>query len=250
MTRRIPQAARLAEAAGLLIGAVAIVENARSQVVRIVGLTASEVGGECEAKLLQESRRYLPRLPFERIDVLVVDRMGKDISGAGMDTNVINRYRIIGQEDRGSPLITAIVAMDLTNASHGNATGLGNADFIPIKVLRKVDFEASYANAITGGQIGITRMKVPITMANARDAIRAAVTMCGIRSGGVKLAWIHDTLSTEVFAASSALLAESAEVRVLGRQMPLPFSRQGGLKPLLKNGSVQFASGRREGQHE
>src|SRR5581483_4374976 len=79
LARRIPEAARLAESSGLLLGALAIVENQRDETALIAGLGAAEVGAEAEHRLLEEARRLMPRLPFDRVDVLVVDRMGKDI---------------------------------------------------------------------------------------------------------------------------------------------------------------------------
>ena len=236
LARRIPQAARLAESSGLLLGALAIVENQRDETARLVGLGAAEVGAEPEARLLEEARRLMPRLPFDRIDVLVVDRMGKDISGTGMDTNVINRFRIGGQDESGEPRIMTIAVMDLSPATHGNAMGLGNADYIPARLLAKADLEATYTNAITAGQIAIQRPRVPTILADGRDAIRAAVTACGTPPGEVRLAWIHDTLHTEVMGVSPALLAAYAgELEVIRDPAPLPFDSEGELEPLLQD---------------
>jgi hypothetical protein len=234
LARRVAAAPRVLEAAGLLVGAVAVVENERDETALVEGLTASEVGAEAEARLLDQARRMMPRLPFERIDVLLVDRMGKDISGSGMDTNVLNRYRIGGRHESGSPVITAITVMDLTERSHGNATGIGLADFVPIRMLSKVDLEALYTNCITAGQIALERAKVPMVLATDRDATRAAVAMCGARPDQVRLAWISDTLHTELIAVSPALLADAGGLDVIGKAEPLPFGPDGTLRPLLE----------------
>jgi hypothetical protein len=235
LSRRVPQAARSAERSGLLLGALAIVENQRDETALVRGLSAAQVGGPAEEELLRDAARLLPRLPFERVDVLLVDRMGKDMSGTGMDTNVINRFRIVGQAESGKPQVTSIVAMDLTDATHGNAMGIGNADFIPARLLAKVDLVATYTNAITAGSIGILRPHLPTILASGLDAVRAAVTMCGAPEGDVRLAWIHDTLHTEVMAVSPALLAATPGLEVLRDPAPLPFDATGELEPLLED---------------
>ncbi len=234
LARRVPQAARLAESAGLLVGALVIVENQRDETAQLAGLAAAEVGAQAEHALLEMARRLLPRLPFDQVDVLIVDRMGKDISGTGMDTNVINRFRIIGQAESGEPRITAIAVLDLTEATHGNAMGIGNADYIPARVLAKADFEATYTNAITAGQIGVRRPVIPTVLADGRDAIRAALTACGAPPGRARVAWISDTLHTEVLGVSPPLLdAYSGDLEVIKKAAPLPFRPDGELRPLL-----------------
>jgi hypothetical protein len=233
LTRRVPAAARVAERSGLLLGALAIVENQRDETAALRGLAAAEVGAEAEAALLEEARRLMPRLPFERVDVLAVDRMGKDVSGTGMDTNVLNRFRIVGQAEAGEPRVTAVVALDLTEATHGNGMGIGNADFMPARLLARLDLLATYTNAVTAGSIGIQRPHLPMVLACGRDAIRAAVTMCGVPPAEVRLAWIHDTLHTEVMGVSPALLAATPGLEILREPSPLPFDADGELEPLL-----------------
>ncbi len=91
----------------------------------------------------------MPSLPVDKIDVLIVDEMGKDISGAGMDTNIIGRIYIDGEEEPEKPKITRIVVTDLTEKTHGNAIGIGLADLITRRLFSKIDFNATYQNAIT-----------------------------------------------------------------------------------------------------
>src|SRR5215471_3603158 len=104
----IPRAARLLAETGLLLGGLAITENQRDQTARLRGLRASEVGSDAEAALLDEARTLMPRLPFDDLDVLVIDRIGKDVSGAGIDTNVVRRMRVIGQAEPEPNGVTAI----------------------------------------------------------------------------------------------------------------------------------------------
>lgn len=235
LRERIPLAARLAYERGFLAGALAIVENQRDQTALVRGLHGDEVGGLPESDLLARARALLPRIPFDQVDVLVVDRMGKDISGTGIDTNVINRFRIVGQEESGTPMVTTIAVMDLSAGSHGNAMGIGLVDYIPARLLARIDLEALYTNVITGGQIAIERPHLPMVMADDRDAIRAAIVACGRPAAEVRLAWIHDTLHTELLGVSPALLKEAEgreDLEVARGLEPMPFGQDGELEPL------------------
>jgi hypothetical protein len=152
-----------------------------------------------------------------------------------MDTNVINRFRIVGWEEGGTPFVRTIAALDLTPASHGNAAGIGLADFIPARLLAKIDLAALYTNSITAGLFGVERSKLPMVLADDRDAVRAAIAMCGVAPEDVRLAWIHDTLHTELLALSPALLEEARDLEAVGELQPLPFDAAGRLEPLLKD---------------
>jgi hypothetical protein len=229
----VPAAARLLAGRGLLIGGLAIVENQLDRTALVRGLTASEIGGDAETALLEEARRLMPRIPFDDLDVLVIERIGKDVSGAGIDTNVVGRMRVIG-EPEPSRGVTAIVALDLTEGSHGNAMGIGTADFTTARLLAKVDFEALYTNALTAGVIGIQRMTIPCVMPTDLAAVCAAISSRG-RDRPMRLAWIADTLRTELVGVSPALLDESrarADVEVVRGLAPMPFDAHGRLRPL------------------
>jgi hypothetical protein len=229
---RIPAAARLLVERGLVIGGLAIVENQRDETAFVRGLAAGDIGAEPEAALLEEARRLMPRIPFDDLDVLVVERMGKDVSGAGIDTNVVGRMRVIGQPEPRQ--VTAIVALDLTDASHGNAMGIGTADFTTARLLGKIDFQALYTNALTAGIIGIQRMTIPCVMPTDLAAVCAAIA-CRGRDAPLRLAWIRDTLHTEVLGVSPALLAEArgrSDLEVLREPSPMPFDASGALRPL------------------
>src|SRR5215472_456306 len=229
----IPLAARLLADTGLLVGGLAIIENQRDQTALLRGLRASEVGGDAEAALLDGARALMPRLPFDDLDVLVIDRIGKDVSGAGIDTNVVRRLRVIGQPEPEPHFVTSIVALDITDASHGNAMGIGTADFTTTRLLGKVDFEALYTNALTAGVIGIQRMTIPCVMPTDLAAVCAAIASRG-RETPLRLAWIADTLHTERIGVSPALLDEARgrdDLDVERQPAPMPFDAEGRLRP-------------------
>jgi hypothetical protein len=230
----IPPAARLVAERGLLRGGLGILENQRDETADVRGLTAREIGGEEEAGLLQRAHQLMPKIPFGDLDVLLIDRMGKDVSGAGIDTNVVGRLRVAGQPEPEPDAVTAIVVLDLTEGSHGNAMGIGTADFTTARLVAKVDFEALYANGLTAGVIGIRRVALPYVMPNDLAAVCAAIASRG-RSRPLRLAWITDTLHTELLGASEALLAEARErpdLEILSEPEPMPFNPEGVLQPL------------------
>ena len=230
----IPAATRLVAEQGLLVGGLAILENQRDETADVRGLEAGEIGAEPEAALLERARDLMPKIPFADLDVLVIDRMGKDVSGAGIDTNVVGRLRVVGQPEPEPSSVTAIVVLDLTEGSHGNAMGIGTADFTTARLLAKVDFEALYANGLTAGVIGIRRVSLPFVMPTDLAAVCAAIA-CRGREGPLRLAWISDTLHTEVLGASPALLEEARErddLEISSEPRPMPFDAHGRLRPL------------------
>jgi hypothetical protein len=173
-------AARIYQANTNLRGAIAILENGYDETAEIVGLTADQIGTEVEAALLRKARALMLGLPFRQIDVLVIRELGKDISGTGMDTNVLGRLRVNRQpEPEDASDIGALVLLDLTEATHGNASGIGLADVITARALRKADFAITYTNAITATTFGLKRSFIPVVMADDRRALEVAVRCCG-----------------------------------------------------------------------
>ena len=132
-------------------------------------------GGPEEQRLLETARRLLPGLPFDQLDVLIVDEIGKNYSGAGMDTTVIGRVMVPGQAENPRPQITAIVALDISPESHGNAGGLGMADVTTRRVVAKIDFHSFYLNAITSGTFGLRRSSIPFVMQDDYTALALAL---------------------------------------------------------------------------
>ncbi len=218
-TLLVPMARMVVERGRVLAG-LAILEDARDDTAALVALPPADIGGPGEAALLEQSKALLPRLPFDQLDVLVVDEIGKNISGTGVDTNVIGRLRIPGEPEPVSPRIHVIVALDLTDASHGNATGIGLVDIIPARLAQKIDFHATYINNLTSGLIGLRRGVLPITLPTARAAIAAALQMCGQPDvSAIRLVRIPNTLLLEELHVSAALLPEVAtnpQLTILG----------------------------------
>ncbi|MEW6545722.1 MAG: lactate racemase domain-containing protein [Bacillota bacterium] len=204
------------EKARLLCG-IATVENFREEAAELQVLLPEEIP-EREPLLLQKAWHYLPRLPFDQLDVLVVDRMGKDISGTGMDVNVIGIHRRIG--GTGLPDIRTIVVLDLTPATHGNALGVGFADLVPRRLVDKIDFGVTYANVITTGFYGSG--KVPVTLPTAREAVEVALRP--FEPDAVRLVRIRDTKHLDTLWVSQALLPEveaNPHLHVVGDPQPL-----------------------------
>jgi hypothetical protein len=203
LREHLPSAARLVlERAPVRLG-VAIVENALDQTCRIETVPASEIEA-ADRRLLAEARALLPGIPFDPIDVLILDRVGKDISGTGMDPNVIGMHRRIGGQPTRT--IRTIVALDLTDASHGNANGIGMADVVTDRLRSRIDWEATYMNARTGGFL--SGAKLPPACATAADAVAVAVDAFDPRT--IRAVRIGDTAHLEDVWVSEALLAEVA----------------------------------------
>lgn len=191
-------AARIYEKNTNFVGAVSVVENAYEGTAKIVGLTADKVGLEPEAKLLEEAKSLLASLPFPEIDILVVRELGKNISGTGMDTNIISRLLIPRQpENFGNVDIAVIAVLDLTEATHGNACGLGLANITTARLVNKTDWVATYTNTITSGIFGMYRTSLPLTMPTDRSALEVAMRGCARPPADARMVFIDNTLMLE-----------------------------------------------------
>ena len=186
-----------------------VVEDGYHTVAHLEGFTADTmVAGD--QRLLQLSRELMPRLPVDDIDVLIIDEMGKDISGAGMDTNIIGRWMVEGEPEPASPRIKRIAVLDLTPASHGNATAYGLADFMSKTLFDKIDFPITMKNMFTSGFL--KRCYMPLVFESDDDTIRAAL-YDAFRSDPSKCAEarvmrIKNTLALESLWVSANILAE------------------------------------------
>jgi hypothetical protein len=131
-----------------ILGGLAIIENAYEETALIKGVTKAEFIRE-ESQLLLYSKSLMPSLPIDDIDVLIIGEMGKNFSGTGIDTNIIGRTRIQGVSEPLRPAVKRIVVLDLSEESHGNATGIGLADFVTQRLVDKMDRQATYLNCLT-----------------------------------------------------------------------------------------------------
>jgi hypothetical protein len=205
----IAAAARMVVAHGKVLGGLAVLENAHERTASVELVVADGIAEAAENALLVRAGTLMGRLPFEELDVLVVDEMGKDKSGTGMDTNVLGRCWVHGIPEFESPSIAAISVHQLSVASHGNASGLGLADVIPARLLEQIDLRASYVNALTSGAGGARRSRLPMVLEDDEAAVIGAVTMSGRRDwADLRLARIRDTLSPNELMVTPALLKE------------------------------------------
>ncbi|MGD9703759.1 MAG: DUF2088 domain-containing protein [Acidimicrobiia bacterium] len=190
---------------GRLLGGVATIENAGGAVVKVAALDGSEIGAAAELELTELAKSLVPRLPFDEIDVLIVERMGKDISGVGFDPNVTGRYWVHGLE--GDAAVATIVVLGLTDASHGNALGIGLADFTTVAVARQIDWQKTYVNCFTAGPAGVRRSRMPMVLPSDEDAVKAALSMCGRAIDEPKrVVRIRSTLHLDELWVSAVLL--------------------------------------------
>jgi len=189
----------------VIIG-LGILENAYSQTCKFAAMKPSEID-TMEPELLKEARTHLPLIPFDSTDVLIVDRIGKDISGDGMDPNIVGAGPC-SPYVKGGISTNRIVILDLTPETHGVALGIGAAHAITKRLFDQIDFDATYVNAITSR--GIDYVRVPAITANDREAIRLALRTCiGHDTAKPKIIRISDSLHTETFYVSEALEADA-----------------------------------------
>jgi hypothetical protein len=229
IARLIPEvAACVFEQAPILAG-LALVENARGGLASLTGLRREQIL-DAEPALLRGAKSLSPKIPFHKIDIGLVEQLGKDISGTGMDCYVIGRKRVIGESEwPEAPDIHSLVVLRVTPASHGNALGVGLADFTTEELVREIDWPAVRANVLASGHL--ERGKIPFTYATDLEALEAA----GFRERitepqSLRIAVVRDTLHLEYLLVSEALLPEVAanpDLTVVSDAMPLPFNEAG-----------------------
>jgi len=233
LARWVPEVARKIMGAANVLGGLAILENAFDEAARIAFLRCEDIGGAGEARLLDEARSLMGSIPFDELDVLVVDQLGKDKSGSGMDTNVIGRRRARGVKEFERPRIANICVHSISPASDGNGAGVGLADFIPFRVLEQIDLHSTYMNAMTAGNSGIQRAQLPMALPTDRDTIAAAMLTCGRADlANVSLVRIHDTLNLSHLLVSESLRASvegNPGLEICGDALPLSFDECGNL---------------------
>jgi hypothetical protein len=228
MAENLQTMGRVTLAKAKVLCGVALLENAYHETARVEVIPREEIPVR-EPALLEEAWRLYPRLYFERLDVLIIDEIGKDISGTGFDTNVVGRYHT--PYVSGGPTITRIACLDITERSHGNANGLGILDFTTRRAFDKFDFDNTYPNSLTSTVP--TSVKIPMVLKNDRQAIQAAIKTCNIlKKAGVRLARIRNTVALDEIAVSENLLGEvrsQARLAIAGEPFALSFDANGNL---------------------
>jgi hypothetical protein len=220
---------------------VGIVENSYDETAHVEIVLANELAKR-EPALQDMAKRMMPQLYFDEIDVLVIDEMGKNISGAGFDPNITGRNRR-NVKWQAKPLCKKIAVLGLTKATQGNATGLGSADVITMRIFRELDVPSTYANIITS--MNLDGGAIPIVMNNDQEAISLAVkTVVRVKPEDCRIVRIRNTLHISEIQVSNALLSEvraqPERFEVMGSAEAWPFDAQGNLAPLL--GSLHAAA--------
>lgn len=213
---------------------LAVVENAYDETAIVSALLPQDIETE-ESKLLIKAKEMMARLPFQEMDLLIVDRMGKNISGTGMDTNIVGRVMNIYTPEPEWPKITRIFVRDLTEETGGNAIGIGMADFTTRRLMDKIEWNSTYTNAITG--LVVEKARLPIVCENDKETLETALKTIGLVSPeDAKVIWIRDTLSLEEVMISEAFLPlarERSNLEVIGGPKELLFDENGNLTSQL-----------------
>jgi hypothetical protein len=217
---------------------LAIVENQRHETARLALVAPAELEPR-EEQLCREAKELMPKLPFDDIDLLIIDHLGKNISGAGMDPNIIGRgvhgySSFLGQTDAPAPRIKRIFVRDLTPESHGNAIGIGFADLTTTRLVEAMDRRVTYVNALTS--LTPNGAKIPIHFDTDREAIERGLNSLGLSDPAqARVVRIADTLSLERVEISEALVSQLAgrpDLEPDGAAAALGFDTTDNLPPL------------------
>jgi Lactate racemase N-terminal domain len=219
---------------GKMLGGLAILEDAYHNTAEVHALGAKGMTAR-EEELLVRAKSWKPNIPAAETDLLIIDEMGKNISGAGMDTKVINRSVDGPNLWPNVPLIRRIFVRDLSELSYGNAIGMGFADMITDRLFEKIDYNATWINGLTSSttQPAFTPMHFP----DDRTCVEKLIATCGkLDAGECSVVWIRNTLELGEMMVSENLLPElrgNPEIEIIGEPQDLPFDSDGNLISLF-----------------
>ena len=224
----LPLAAKVIMNKVNILFGIAITESSNEEISEIE-ITKGEQILSTDRRLLRQVKKNMAYLPFKKIDVLIVDEIGKNISGDGMDTNIIGRYSAKVKTLSNTPDISRIIVSDLSGETHGNAIGIGYADFTTKRVMNKADLNATYINAMTAN--APNACKIPIVMESDMKALDAALKTCvGVDFGKPKIVRIRNTLEIGTFLVSEWMkdeVSDNSKFRFMGEFAPIAFDRDG-----------------------
>lgn len=225
---RVEEIAKEALQKTKIIFGLGIIENAYDETYKVLAIPSERVMDE-EPQLLEEAKRLMPSIMFARCDVLIVDEMGKDISGCGMDPNIIRRH--YSGSIKYEPLAQRIAVLDLTKETNGNVNGLTNADICTRRLFNKISFEETYPNPLTNRLA--QSVKIPMVMENDRLAIKAAMKTCfHVDDDHMKIIRIKNTMELEQMFISEALFDEAnnnPNIEIVGELQYMEFDEDGNL---------------------
>lgn len=217
---------------GKIAFGVGLIENAHEDTAKVVAIPAAKLL-QTERELLVEAKAMMGKLPFDELDLLIVDWTGKNISGTGMDTNVIGRMMQNFEPEPLKPAILRIFVRDLTEESDGNATGIGLADFTTTRLVDKIDRHATYMNGITA--LGPQKSKIPFYYDTDHEAIDVALNTIGLtKPENARVIRIESTLRLTELDLSEALLNDAqlhSNLEVVGDLQSYEFDADGNLLP-------------------
>jgi len=219
-----------------IVAGLAIVENSYDETARIEAVAPGEFE-EREKQLLILAKQWMPKLPFDAADILVLDEIGKDISGSGMDTNIVGRKYHDHQAAEGeTPRIKKIIVRGLTPATHGNASGIGLAEFCRTQLVEEMDARITRINCITGGHS--TGAMVPLDYETDREILDVALVSIGLTEPPeARFLWARNTLDIAEIECSNIYLQEARErddLEVLCEPRPMPLGEDGNLPPIAE----------------
>lgn len=220
---------------GRVLGGLGIVENSYDETALLRAVHPREFEAQ-EKQLLALARQWLPRLPFDHADILLVDEIGKEISGCGMDTNVIGRKRHIHHAaPEESPKIKRVIVRGLTEQTHGNATGLGYAEFCLTRAVTAMDRKKTWINCTTSGYPAVGM--IPPYFDTDRETLEIALGTIGlVEPTRAKLLWICNTLDVVEVECSEAYLNDArqrSDLEVLTEPRAMPLDAAGNLPASL-----------------
>ena len=211
-----------------IICGVASIENGYNEVADVFVLNKDEILQE-EPKILEKSKRLMPRIYLDDIDVLIVNEIGKNISGTGVDTNIVGRFHTNAAS--GGPNTVKLGFLDISEKSGGNGNGMGLADFVSKKFFRKIDFESTYINAITSTEPN--SVKLPLVLDNDKYVFQGCVKLCGVKNiQDIKLVIINNTKELdEIYMSKSAFenAVDKSKVKKESELFDIPFDDEGNL---------------------
>ena len=211
-----------------IICGVASIENGYNEVADVFVLNKDEILKE-EPKILEKSKRLMPRIYLDDIDVLIVNEIGKNISGTGVDTNIVGRFHTNAAS--GGPNTVKLGFLDISEKSGGNGNGMGLADFVSKKFFRKIDFESTYINAITSTEPN--SVKLPLVLDNDKYVFQGCVKLCGVKNiQDIKLVIINNTKELdEIYMSKSAFenTVDKSKVKKESELFDIPFDEEGNL---------------------
>tara|TARA_B100000809_G_scaffold258865_1_gene302796 strand:- start:10 stop:1281 length:1272 start_codon:yes stop_codon:yes gene_type:complete len=221
-----------------IVAGLAIVENSYDETAQLEAIAPGDFEDR-EKQLLILAKQWMPKLPFDQADILVLDEIGKDISGSGMDTNVVGRKYHDHQAAEGeTPRIRNIIVRGLTPATHGNASGIGMAEFCRTQLVEEMDARITRINCITGGHS--TGAMVPLDYETDREILDVALVSIGLTEPPeARFLWARNTLDIAEIECSNAYLQEARErddLEVLSEPRPMPLGEDGNLPQIADLG--------------